>query len=105
MGCHGTHLFAQLSSRSVYAVRNCRLDGTPLPREQLNYSVAHLRVFLSEFWSTTCPRAQLTTQNSPFSIASGCGFKIYVRFVRALVIRTPLGKILDPPLMSQIAGD
>ena len=36
-------------------------------------SVAHLQVFLNEFWSTTCPRAQQTTQNTPFSTASGCG--------------------------------
>ena len=33
-------------------------------------TVAHLQVLWSEFWS---PRAQQTTKNTPFSIASGCG--------------------------------
>ena len=61
---------------------------------------------MSEFRSITCPRAQQTALNTPFSIASGQGqrqkwawLKIRAHFARVLFIRTPLGKILDPPLL------
>ena len=65
-------------------------------------TVAHLQVLWSEFWS---PRAQQTTQNTPFSIASGCGQRKngcgqkITRALRAFfMLRTPLYKILNPPL-------
>ena len=79
--------------------------GTPyLISSKIVLTVAHLQVLWSEFWS---PRAQQTTQNTPFSIASGCGQpksgrgQKIARALRAFfILRTPLYKILNPPLIS-----
>ena len=68
-------------------------------------TVAHLQVLWSEFWS---PRAQQTTQKKPFSIVSGCGQcksgrdqKIVCALRAFFMLRTPLYKILNPPLACQ----
>ena len=41
-----------------------------LMNSKIILTVAHLQVLWSDYWS---PRAPQTTQNTPFSIASGCG--------------------------------
>ena len=52
-------------------MRYSRLDGTPyLTNCQNIQTIAHLKLFLSEFWPSTCSRAQ---QKTLFSIESGCG--------------------------------
>ena len=69
-------------------------NGTPyLMSSKIILTVAHLQVLWSEFWS---PRAQQTTQNTPFSIASGCGQrkkwawpKNRARFARVLYTQNP----------------
>ena len=58
-GSHGSPLSAQLSSRSVCTMRNFSLDGSPyLMNSKIILTIAHLQVFLNEFWSIACPRAQ-----------------------------------------------
>ena len=49
------------------------MDPPYLMNSKIILTVAYLQVFLNEFWSIACPRAQQTTQNTPFSIASGRG--------------------------------
>ena len=48
------------------------IDPPYLMNNKIILTVAYLQVFY-EFWSIACPRAQQTTQNTPFSIASGHG--------------------------------
>ena len=94
-----------LITRSVGPVDYNSPNGTPyLMSSNIVLTVAHLQVLWSEFWS---PRAQQTTQNTPFSIASGCGQRKsgrgqkIARASRAFfILRTPLYKILNPPLHS-----
>ena len=96
-------LYYDKLTRSVGPVDYNSPNGTLyLMSSKIILTVAHLQVLRSEFWS---PRAQQTTQNTPFSIASGCsqrkcgrGQKI-ARALRAFfTLRTPLYKILNPPL-------
>ena len=64
-------------------------------------TVAHLRVSLSVFWSTTYPRAHQTAQSMPVSIVSGHGnvnVGVALKFAHAL--RTFL--YLDPPLVEPL---
>ena len=90
-------------TRSVGPVDYNSPNGTPyLMSSKIILTVAHLQVLWSEFWS---PRAQQTTQNTPFSIASGCGQRKNERgqkIARAprafFMLTTPLYKILNPPL-------
>ena len=96
-GSHGSPLSAQLSSRSVCTMRNFSVDGSPyLMNSKIILTIAHLQVFLNEFWSIACPRAQQTTQNTPFSIASGRGHhkkwawhQKFARFARVLCTQNP----------------
>ena len=96
-------LYYDKLTRSVGPVDYNSPNVTPyLMSSKIILTVAHLQVLWSEFWS---PRAQQTTQNTPFSIASGCdqcksgrGQKI-ARAKRAFfMLKTPLYKILNPPL-------
>ena len=102
-GSHGSPLSAQFSSRSVCTMRNFSLDGSP---QQQNYSDCSSQVFMNEFWSIACPRAQQTTQNTPFSIASGRGHHKSGRGIKNLraffILGTPLPKFLDPPLLHNV---
>ena len=56
-------------------------------------TVARLQVFMNEFWSIACPRAQQTTQNTPFSIASGRGHHKSERGINSLRRRLASGKL------------
>ena len=80
-------------TRSVGPVDYNSPNGTPyLMSSKIILTVAHLQVFWSEFWS----RAQQTTQNMPFSIASGCGQRIKMgvakKIARALCSEPPFTK-------------
>ena len=97
-------LYYDKLTRSVGPVDYNSPNGNPyLMSSKIILTVAHLQVLWSEFWS---PRAQQTTQNTPFSIASGCGQRKsgrgrkIARASRAFfILRTPLYKILNPPLL------
>ena len=43
------------------------MDPPYLMNSKIILTVAYLQEFLNEFWSISCPRAQQTTQNTPFS--------------------------------------
>ena len=87
-------LYYDKLTRSVGPVDYNSPNGTPyLMSSKIILTVAHLQVLWSEFWS---PRAQQTTQNTSFSIASGCGQrkngrgqKNRVRFARVLYAQNP----------------
>ena len=91
-------------TRSVGPVDYNSPNGTPyFMSSKIIETVAHLQVLWSEFWS---PRAQQTTQITPFLIVSGCGQhksgcgqKNRARFARVLYAQNPLYKILNPPLV------
>ena len=73
------------------------LDGTPLPHEQQSYygcssPTSDLEYFLVDYLP------QSLAQKTPFSIASGRGQCKNGRGFKNLCVRTPLTKILDPPL-------
>ena len=88
-------LYYDKLTRSVGPVDYNSPNGTPyLMSSKIILTVAHLQVLCSEFWS---PRAQQTTQNTPFSIASGCGQRKSGRgqkFARAVLYT------LNPPLQN-----
>ena len=56
--CRQIHIIAALIL--TYSTRNCQNIQT----------IGHRKLFLSEFWPSTCSRA---AQKTPFSIESGCG--------------------------------
>ena len=98
-GFHGTPFSAQLSSKSVCTVSSFSLDRTPyLINSKIILTIAHLQVFLNEFWSITCSRAQQTANFDREWAWSTEKWAWLQKFARVLSTRTPLSKILDPPL-------
>ena len=76
-GFHGTPLSCMKVLIILYYDKLTRSVGPVdyngtlyLMSSKIILTVAHLQVLWSEVWS---PRAQQTTQNTPFSIAKGCG--------------------------------
>ena len=78
-----------LPSVTLCTMRNSRLERTPyVSNSKKILTLAHLRVFLSDFWSTTYRQTRLTTLNKRSTIKngrgqckSGRGFKIFARLL------------------------
>ena len=88
----------------MYYKKFYRLKRTPyLTNSKKILTVAHLGVFLGDFWSTTYRQTPLTTrsaiENGRGQRKSGRGFKNFAHSARDYYKRTPLCRILDPPLI------
>ena len=90
--------FLPSSLVKVYVLRETLvlMDPPYLMNSKIILTVAHLQVFMNEFWSIACPRAQQTTQNTPFSIVSGRGHHKNGRGIKTLRARI----YLEPPFLN-----
>ena len=87
-GCHGSPLSAQVSSKNLCTKRKLRPGGTPyLTNSNKILTVAHLSVFLSEFWSTSClKRDRLCHRRSRIGVVKA-KVGVVLKFLRALCSR------------------